>query len=215
MSKTTTKAAPQTPLQTTLADLQATLDGLKQSLGAAKEEKAYFEKQIADLYEQHLNERQMYEMSCAVIDERARLYTEVGGGMLDGLRTLRINALENRPLCFDDFEQIEGRLRVVGTARQDVNKDLVHTLPLVLDHSMGKDKWYCFFFGDQIKQKLADLYRARYGETVLTELESIADRSNAIAQLFDKVKALSDEITKIEAAIEEATRPVREFMRAG
>lgn len=206
MSKTT-------PLQTTLADLKKKIEDLKTNLHTASEEKAYFEQQIGQLYDQPLNARQMYELECAVVDKRAALYASFAGGYLDGHAEVRINTMETRPVSFDDYELIQDRRRVVGSAKH-IDPDMVHKISVITDHGQGANTWHCFFFGDLVKQKLADLYFLRYGESVFTELPSIADRAKAVADLFGKVTALRDEMARINAEIEEASKPVREFMKA-
>lgn len=206
MSKTT-------PLQTTLADLKNKIEDLKVNLQTASEEKAYFEQQIGKLYDEPLNPRQMYETEVAIVDKRSALYASLANTLLDSHAETRINSMEKRPMSFDDYELINDRRRVVGASKHN-DPDIVFNMEVITDHSEGAKTWHCFFFGDQIKTKLADLYRLRYGESVFTDLPSVADRTEAIADLFGKVTALRDEIARINAEIEEASKPVREFMRS-
>lgn len=201
---------PKNTLQTSLHELQNKIDVLKGKKRTLTILKTELEKNIDLLYDQPLNDRQMMQMVCAVVDVRAKNYMDemMSSGFFESQKTL-----SGRPLSFDDFEQIQGRGRVQGIRSSPKENDLIYKVQFAKTFDACTHTWMSYFFGDLIKQKVIGIYKCKHRDSMLEELESIEDRSKAINDLHSQVKKSEKEIETIKDDIETASKPVMEFMR--
>ncbi|NMM12467.1 MAG: hypothetical protein HHJ17_02840 [Rhodoferax sp.] len=197
-------------LQTNLQELQQKIDLIKIKKRAASTLKIELENKINDLYAKPLNDRQMMQFMLSAVDERAAVYKAdmLSSGFLDASKIMT-----KSPLSFDDFEQIQGRGRVWGKRSSPSEVDLLYKFELVKTYNIGTHTWMPYFFGDLIKQKIADLYHCKYGKTALEALESVEDRSAAINDIESQLIKLDEEIVTINGEIVAASEPIMKFMQ--
>lgn len=193
-------------IQINLEELQQKIELLKNKKQSASTLKSELEKKINDLYAKPLNHRQMMQFMLSVVDERAAAYKK------DMLSSGYFEA--KHPLCFDDFEQIQGRTRVRGRRSSSSPSDLLYQFELVKNYNTGTHTWMPYFFGDLIKQKITDLYQCKYGKTELEALESVEDRSAAINDTESQLIKLGEEITAINNEIHKASEPIMKFYKS-
>ena len=196
-------------LQTNLQELQQKIDLLKNKKLASATLKIELENKINDLYAKPLNDRQMMQFMLSAVDERAAVYKAdmLSSGFFDASKIMT-----KSPLSFDDFEQIQGRSRVWGKRSSPSEADLLYKFELVKTYNIGTHTWMPYFFGDLIKQKIADLYHSKYGKTALEALESVEDRSATINDIQSQLIKLDEEIVTISGEIDSASEPVMKFM---
>lgn len=197
-------------IQSNLQELQQEINLMKNKKQAALTLKTELEQKINDLYAKPLNSRQMMQFMMAVVDERAEVYKKnmVSSGFLE---TSKLS--NNRPLSLDDFEQIQGRVRVRGTRSSPRESDLLYKFELIKTYGTEMHTWMPYFFGDSIKQKIADVYCSKYGNTALEALESIEDRNSAINDIESQLMKLDKDIETINGEIDAASEPVMKFMQ--
>jgi archaellum component FlaC len=197
-------------IQNNLQELQQEINLLKNKKQAALTLKTELEQKINDLYAKPLNARQMMQFVMAVVDERSEVYKNnmVSSGFLE-----RSYLSNNRPLSFDDFEQIQGRARVRGERSSPSEANLLYKFELIKTYDTETHTWMAYFFGDLIKEKIADIYGCKYGKKALEALESIEDRNTAINDTENQLMKLDEEIKAISDEIHTASEPVRKFMQ--
>lgn len=204
-----TNAAKKT-IQINLQELQQEINLLKNKKQAAFTLKTELEQKINGLYSKPLNARQMMQFMMAVVDERAEVYKKnmVSSGFLE---TSKLS--NNRALSLDDFEQIQGRVRVRGTRSSPHETDLLYKFELIKTYGTEMHTWMPYFFGDLIKQKIVDVYRSKYGNTALEALESIEDQNSAINDIESQLMKLDKDIKTLDSEIYVASEPIMKFMK--
>lgn len=195
--------------KTTIQELQQKITLLKDRARDASTLKTQLENNINDLYAKPLNDRQMMQFMLAAVDERAAAYKE---NILKSEFFEAPKILNQRPLSFDDFEQIQGRGRVLGVNSSPSDADLLFKLEFIKTYDVGTHTWMPYFFGELIKQKIVELYHRKRGKTALEALESIEDRSAQINGIHRQLMKLDEDLNTINSEIDAVSKPVFEFM---